>query len=110
MKKEESGVIWNETTERPDYFGSHLIFCDPDRRLHRLVGICPSLSKELRDGSIIPQSAPTLSEFNPDSTHRGCDRRHPWLLIQEETSVFPAADSRSGDPDYACTDQSDGMG
>lgn len=50
-------MISNETAERPDYFVSHFIFCDPGRRLRRLVGICIAVSENFRNKSFLTDAA-----------------------------------------------------
>lgn len=101
MKKEESGVIWNETTERPDYFGSHLIFCDPGRRLRRLVGICPTVSGNFRDKSFLSDAAKAFFCIGLYRFDRRVDHRDFCFLIQKEASIFQAEDSFCSDPDPA---------
>ena len=101
MKKEESGVMWNETAERSDYFGSYLIFCDPDRRLRRLVGICLTVSENFRDKSVLSDAAKAFLCTGLCRFDRRVDRRNFCFLIQKEASIFQAEDRFCNDPDPA---------
>lgn len=103
-------MISNETAERPDYFVSHFISCDPGRRLRRLVGICIAVSENFRNKSFLTDAAKAFLCIGLYRFDRRVDRRDLCFLIQKETSVFSAADSRGGDYDDACFDQGNGMG